>query len=177
MYESLEQAKLFHSANTSNWAGEALAEYKHEIKNLIDEQQPKSILDYGCGKAMFHKHFLKTIFKGIMLFCYDPAVKDFENKPDREFDLTLCIDVMEHIQEDKVDEVLKDLFNKTKFVFLTITCYEAIQNLPNGKNAHYTVKEPNWWEEKLKPYEGKYKVIFQEKRERSKIVRNPDPTE
>jgi hypothetical protein len=69
------------------------------------------------------------------------------------------------------------LFSKTKFVFLTITCYEAIQKLPNGKNAHYTIKEPNWWKEKLKSYEGKYKVIFQEKRERSKMVRNPDPTE
>jgi hypothetical protein len=112
-----------------------------------------------------------------MVFCYDPAVKDFENKPDREFDLTLCIDVMEHVQEDKVEDVLKDLFNKTKFVFLTITCYAAIQNLPNGKNAHYTIKEPNWWEEKLKLYQGKYKAIFQEKKERSKIVRNPDPTE
>ena len=45
MYESLEQAKLFHSANTSNWSGEALAEYKHEIKNIIDAKQPKTITD------------------------------------------------------------------------------------------------------------------------------------
>tara|TARA_R100001509_G_scaffold132729_1_gene86257 strand:- start:7558 stop:8094 length:537 start_codon:yes stop_codon:yes gene_type:complete len=174
-YESLEQAKLFHNANSLNWSGEALAEYKHQIKALIDEKKPKSILDYGCGKALFHKHFLPTIFRGIMIFCYDPAVKDFENKPQKEIDLTLCIDVMEHVQEDKIDEVLKDLFTNTKFVFLTITCYDAIQKLPNGKNAHYTVKPPSWWNDKLKPYDGKYQVVFQEKRERSKIVRNPDP--
>lgn len=64
-----------------------------------------------------------------------------------DYDLVLCVDVMEHIQEDKVEEVLEDLFSSGRFVFLTITCYPARQILSNGKNAHYTVKDPSWWDE------------------------------
>ena len=182
MYESLTEATKFHAVNQDNWIGEALAEYKHQIFNLIKENNIKTILDYGCGKAKFHSIlFNNKKVPGspmdINITPYDPAVPEFANKPTGQYDLVLCVDVMEHVQEDKVEEVLKDIFTFSNRIFLTITCYEAIQNLPNGKNAHYTVKEPSWWEEKLKPYEGKYKVIFQEKRERSKIVRNPDPTE
>ena len=37
MYESLTEATKFHAINQDNWVGEALAEYKHEIYNLIKE--------------------------------------------------------------------------------------------------------------------------------------------
>ena len=73
---------------------------------------------------------------------------------------------MEHVQEDKVEEVLKDIFTFSNRVFLTITCYAATQTLVNGKNAHYTIKEPDWWKEKLKPYNGMYIAIFQTKPDR-----------
>jgi hypothetical protein len=147
MYESLIEATKYHASNSDNWVGEALAEYKHQIFNLIKENNIKSILDYGCGK-------------------YDPAVAQFSKKPTGTYDLVLCIDVMEHVQEDKVEEVLKDIFSYSNKVFLTITCYAAMQTLPNGKNAHYTIKEPDWWKEKLKPYDGNYITIFQTKVDR-----------
>lgn len=169
-YESLEQAKLFHEANEKNWAGEALAEYKHEINKIINEKNIKSILDYGCGKAIFQKY----LFKNLNVTNYDPAVKKFSNRPQGKFNLVICIDVMEHVEESKIEEVLEDVFNFGEYIFLTITCYPALQVLPNGKNAHYTVKEPIWWEEKLKKYLGKYTVIFQTKKERSKITVNEE---
>ena len=111
----------------------------------------------------------------VVIIGYDPAVPMYAIKQNMDYDLVLCVDVMEHIQEDKVDEVLEDLFNSGKFIFLTITCYEATQVLLNGKNAHYTIKEPSWWLDKLSKYEGKYQVIFQQKSERSKITENPQP--
>jgi predicted DNA-binding protein len=171
-YESLQQAKLFHQSNEQNWAGEALAEYKHQIKENIKTKNVKTILDYGCGKAVFHKYF----FKNYDVFCYDPAVNKFSTKPEsgRKFDLLLCIDVMEHVQEDKVDEVLTDIFSYSNNVFLTITCYPATQILLNGKNAHYCIKNPEWWQEKLNKYEGKYNVIYQTKSYRSKIIKNKE---
>ena len=39
MYESLTEATKFHAINQNNWIGEALAEYKHEIFNLIKENK------------------------------------------------------------------------------------------------------------------------------------------
>ena len=177
MYESLTEAIKFHASNENNWAGEALAEYKHAIFKLIKENNIKSILDYGCGKAKFHSVLfnnkkLTGSPMNVIITGYDPAVPKFSKKPTGTYDLVLCIDVMEHVQEDQVDEVLKDLFSYGNRVFLTITCYEAMQILPNNKNAHYTIKEPNWWKEKLKPYDGKHTTIFQTLRDRGGKVVN-----
>ena len=171
MYESLTEATKFHAANQSNWIGEALAEYKHNVFNLIKENNVKNILDYGCGKAKFHSILFNNKKvpgspMGIDITPYDPAVPEFANKPIGQYDLVLCVDVMEHVQEDKVEEVLKDIFTFSNRVFLTITCYAATQTLVNGKNAHYTIKEPDWWKEKLKPYDGSYISIFQTKPDR-----------
>ena len=166
MYESLLEATKFHAVNQNNWVGEALAEYKHQIFNLIKENNITTILDYGCGKAKFHpilfnNRKLPGSPMGINITSYDPAVPQFSNKPTGQYELVLCIDVMEHVQEDKVEEVLKDIFSYGNKVFLTITCYPATQVLTNGKNAHYTIKDPDWWKEKLRPYDGSYITIFQ----------------
>jgi len=171
MYESLTEATKFHSINESNWIGEALAEYKHNVFNLIKENNVKTILDYGCGKAKFHSILFnnKKVPGSPMdvdITPYDPAIAKFANKPTGQYDLVLCVDVMEHVQEDKVEEVLKDIFTFSNRIFLTITCYPATQVLLNGKNAHYTIKEPDWWKEKLKPYDGSYISIFQTKPDR-----------
>ena len=179
-YESLIEATKFHAENKDNWCGEALAEYKHEIYKIIKDQKVRTILDYGCGKATFRKLLFNNKQvpgspTGIVIVGYDPAVPIYAKKMSMDYDLVLCVDVMEHIQEDKVEEVLEDLFSSGRFVFLTITCYPARQILSNGKNAHYTVKDPSWWDEKLLKYDGKYHVIYQEDPVRSKIVRNPDP--
>ena len=171
MYESLTEATKFHSVNESNWIGEALAEYKHNVFNLIKENNIKTILDYGCGKAKFHSILFNNKKvpgspMGVDITPYDPAIAKFANKPTGKYDLVLCVDVMEHVQEDKVEEVLKDIFTFSNRIFLTITCYPATQVLLNGKNAHYTIKEPDWWKEKLKPYDGSYISIFQTKPDR-----------
>ena len=59
-------------------------------------------------------------------------------------------------------------------IFLTITCYAATQTLSNGKNAHYTIKSPEWWKEKLKPYDGKYIATFQTRPERGTKIINKE---
>lgn len=179
-YESLEEASKFHATNSEHWCGEALAEYKHEVYKIIKDKNVRTILDYGCGKAKFHKILFNNKKvpgspMGVVVIGYDPAVPTYAIKQNMDYDLVLCVDVMEHVQEDKIDEVLEDLFSSGKFIFLTITCYEATQILLNGKNAHYTIKEPSWWLSKLSKYEGKYQVIFQQKPDRSKITENPQP--
>ena len=179
MYESLIEATKFHAVNQNNWIGEALAEYKHNIFEVIKNNNIKNILDYGCGKAKFHSILFNNKKLpgspiGINIDKYDPAVPQYANKPIGTYDLVLCIDVMEHVQEDKVEEVLKDIFSYGNKVFLTITCYPATQILLNGKNAHYTIKEPDWWKEKLKPYDGSYIAVFQTMPDRGGKVVNKE---
>jgi len=180
-YDSLIEATKFHKSNSDHWIGESLAEYKHNIYNIIKDNNVKTILDYGCGKAVFHKLLFNNkktpgAPMEITLIGYDPAVEMFSLKPSNQtkFDLVMCIDVMEHVQEDKIEEVLSDLFSYGDRIFMTITCYPATQILLNGLNAHYTVKDPDWWKEKLRAYKDKCTVIFQTKVNRSKMTVNKE---
>ena len=45
-----------------------------------------------------------------------------------------------------VATVLRDIFSHAKkLVILNVACYEANALLPNGENAHITVRSPHWW--------------------------------
>jgi len=178
-YESLEEARKYHIQNQTHWIGESLGEYKHQIWDMVHRNNYKNILDYGAGKATFHKLlFNNTKIPGaplnINIVPYDPAYEPFSKKPTGRFELVLCIDVMEHVQEDKIDEVLTDIFSFGDNIFITISCYPATQTLLNGKNAHYTIKEPEWWKEKLKPYDGKYTAVFQTRPEKGEPIINKE---
>jgi len=177
-YESLEEAKKYHIHNAKFWIGESLAEYKYQVWDIIKRNKIKKILDYGCGKAQFH-HLLFNNHKtpgapNVDITGYDPAYLPFAKRPEGKYDMIICTDVLQHVQEDKVEEVLADIFQFSDNVFLTITCYDATQVLLNGKNAHYTVKHPDWWKKKLQPYDGKYMAIFQTKPERGVEIVNKE---
>ena len=101
MFESLKQAILFHKLNKENWIGEALPEHKEAIYENIKKNNVKTILDYGCGKAKFQKLLFKD-YKHINIVNFDPAIEEFSNKPSGSFDLILCVDVLEHIEENKL---------------------------------------------------------------------------
>ena len=178
-YESLEEAKKYHIQNNSHWIGESLGEYKHQIWDVIGRHNVKTVLDYGCGKAHFHNILFNNPKTpgaplNINVVPYDPAYEPFSKKPEGRFDFVICTDVLEHVQEDKVSEVLADIFTFSDNIFLTITCYAATQTLSNGKNAHYTIKSPEWWKEKLKPYDGKYIATFQTRPERGTKIINKE---
>lgn len=151
--EYLEQAKLYHKNNPDKWEGSTLHGYVADIEKIIKTHKIDTILNYGSGKARFvPPHW----------YCrnYDPAVAGFEISPKAGADLVICVDVLEHIPENHIKNTLHIIFFLAKkFVFLTIACYPAKAILPNGKNAHYTVKPPEWWIEKLKHYKN-YQVIF-----------------
>jgi hypothetical protein len=54
--------------------------------------------------------------------------------------------VLEHIPEDDMEWVVAELFRyATRFVFANIACYPAHRVLPNGANAHCTVRPAKWW--------------------------------
>mgnify|MGYP003137373477 FL=1 len=178
-YESLEEATKYHKQNPTHWIGESLGEYKYQIWDIILRNKYKHILDYGSGKAKFHKLLFNNLKTpgaplNINIVAYDPGYEPFSTKPTGRFDFVMCIDVMEHVQEDKVEEVLADIFNFADDVFLAISCYPATQTLLNGKNAHYTIKEPQWWKEKLKPYDGKYTAVFQTRPEKGESIINKE---
>jgi len=65
---------------------------------------------------------------------------------DEEFDVAVCADVMEHIPENRVDAVLKNIHKHSKQAFFKIANYPHIFE---GFQLHMTMHPVEWWLEKM----------------------------
>ncbi|MEE9301395.1 MAG: class I SAM-dependent methyltransferase [Alphaproteobacteria bacterium] len=139
--------------------GKSLPRQVVEIKELIDRHGAKSLLDYGAGKAYLYWAKQITfpdgqVFDGLMPYwgiesiaLYDPGYARFNVLPTGRFDAVISTDVLEHCPEEDIPWILAELFSYARrFVFANIACFAAKKSLPNGENAHATVKPPEWWE-------------------------------
>ena len=58
----------------------------------------------------------------------------------------LFVDVLEHIFVSDIPKVVEELFSLAKkLLVVNVACYKAAALLPNGENAHITVRSPDWW--------------------------------
>lgn len=112
-----------------------------EILGAIGRCAPVTILDYGCGQAR-----LKAALPAYEVTEYDPAIPGIDGLPAGRFDLVLCLDVMEHIPEEGVGEVLREIVGRAPTAIFVISTQPAVQRLPDGQNAHCTVRPSRWWE-------------------------------
>lgn len=121
------------------------------ISELVEFLQPKTILDYGCGKGGLVKALAEK-YPQIKVYGYDPAVPEFENMPVDEVDLVVNTDVLEHIPEDELAETVERISKLSKNVFFQLHHEKAVAVLPNGENAHCTVREPEKYYELFRKY-------------------------
>lgn len=141
-YAALQSA--FHTARPDY--GVSGAKYAEQILNMANQMQTRSILDYGCGKCTLQKAIPFPIQN------YDPFIPEHAVRPEPA-DLVVCTDVMEHVEESCVLDVLKDIFDLTKkAVFFQIATGAAGKILPDGRNAHITQRPSNWWLMQLVSY-------------------------
>ncbi len=142
--------------------GRSLPRHAGRIKDLIDRHGARTLLDYGSGKGHQYRPLEVRlpdgrVFRSIPAFwgiesvaCYDPAYEPFSQMPTGMFDGVICTDVLEHCPEQDIPWILGELFGfAQKFVFANVACYPAMKHLPNGENAHCTVRPAAWWSEQL----------------------------
>ena len=105
-----------------------------------------SILDYGTGKGGLIQILKHQINSTVEIKGYDPAVKEFAETPKKKFDIITCIEVLEHVDRDSIDETLSQISNLTKkFFFYAIDLIPANKKLSDGRNAHILLAPPDWW--------------------------------
>jgi SAM-dependent methyltransferase len=156
-----DQYKQMHE-NLDMFKGKSLIKHAETIGKLVNALGAESILDYGCGKGhQYHKDKLHEVyFNGIIPELYDIGVPEYSTIPEDKFDAVICTDVMEHIPEEELDEVIKQIYSKAnKFVYFGICTRLAEKTLPNGENAHCTVKPLEWWQAKINPLSTVYTHI------------------
>ncbi|MBM5785817.1 MAG: class I SAM-dependent methyltransferase [Cyanobacteria bacterium K_DeepCast_35m_m1_288] len=106
----------------------------------------RTVLDYGTGKGKL-VHYLREKLPPVMqVDGYDPAVNTWMHKPGQPVDILTCLDVLEHIEMESIDAVLKDIKSLTRgFCFLIIDLQPAAKKLADGRNAHILLAPPEWW--------------------------------
>lgn len=131
--------------------GTSSVEFLSELCLVIDYLKPKVVLDYGCGKGILITR-LKEIYPGIEFYGYDPAIEQRKILPVEKADLVINTDVLEHIPEESLPDVIKQIANISTKVFFNLHHALAAAILQNGENAHCTVKPPFWYYNLFKDY-------------------------
>jgi uncharacterized Rossmann fold enzyme len=130
-----------------NWGNGKKASFNNLIK-LFEKIETPDVLDYGCGKALKWKE-LDLPYKPKL---YDPAIPEYSFKPEPA-DYVICLDVLEHIEPECLDDVIKDLYRVVKQVgIFQISLRLAKVILSDGRNAHLSLHTPEEWKRKLRRY-------------------------
>jgi hypothetical protein len=163
MYATLHEQGANKAANEDHrppeltFAGKMLASHAPVIKEMIDRTGSKTLLDYGAGKGRSYEQkdielggtvapTLQEYWGLEHIRCYDPGYEPFNQLPQEQYDAVISTDVLEHITEPDLPWILDEMFGfARRFLFANIACYPAKKNLPNGQNAHCTVRSPDWW--------------------------------
>lgn len=124
--------------------GTASLSYATLLKSIIEQTGSKSVSDYGAGKCNLRKGLQHAGLAEFEYFPYDPVFPEY-GKP-KSADIVCCIDVLEHIEPELIDNVLNELATITKKVgFFTIATGPAKKLLSDGRNAHLIQKPSSWW--------------------------------
>jgi hypothetical protein len=138
-----QQEKLHENENY----GVASVQYAPIVSEIVNTLEVQHLLDYGAGKCrLFQNLKAKHAMK---LQAYDPGVPKLASPP-VPAEMVACIDVLEHIEPELLDNVLDDLARLTEAVcFLTVHTGPAVKVLPDGRNAHLTQQPLEWWLPKI----------------------------
>ncbi|MCS7317278.1 MAG: class I SAM-dependent methyltransferase [Candidatus Dojkabacteria bacterium] len=157
-----EQYVLLHEKDFHYFAGYQTVFLNKYFSKLMPYFNIKTILDYGCGKGyQYISENSHKLWRCEKIYLYDIGVYEFSVKPDKSktFDCVLCLDVMEHLREEDIEYYLQDIiFYAEKLAVFSISTRPAGKTLPNGMNAHLTVKPIDWWNNKFIEFCSTYKV-------------------
>ena len=121
----------------------------HLIQARINGKGIHTLLDYGAGSCSL-KPALLRFRPDLEITNYDPCVEGIDVRPTTKFDAVVSTDVLEHVPEGEVPEVVADIVSLTKIRgFHYICTAPASLLLPDGRNAHVTLQRADWWAKKF----------------------------
>lgn len=135
-----ELNRQLHAERLDYGAGGHAAQHADAIRGIMTAYGLRSLLDYDCGKQVILELLRLPFAKG-----YDPCIAGLDVPP-QPADIVICLDVMEHIEPDKVEAVLDHIQSLTKTIFYcTVSLVPAKKTLPDGRNTHICLRPAAWW--------------------------------
>lgn len=144
-----EQLRLKHASVRWGKHGHCHAD---DVRAWAQELGAVDVLDYGCGRGT-----LKPALAPMRCYEFDPGVIGKEQLP-KPAGIVACTDVAEHLEPDRLDGVLEHIYKlAVQGAYFVISCRPAREILADGRNAHLSIHEPDWWLKKLKKVGWKIK--------------------
>jgi hypothetical protein len=123
--------------------------FRDPIRNMLRQFQVSTLLDYGCGGGNYElpgfdgESSAKEFFDLEEVFSFQPA-RYIDQR--QKADAVLCFDLLEHLFIADLQATVRDMFSLAdRLLIVHVSCYAAVSALPNGENAHVTVRPPQWW--------------------------------
>lgn len=114
------------------------------VRRVRNQYRADTVLDYGCGSAALARH------AEFPVACYDPCIPDYSELP-YPSDMIVCTDVLEHVEPEKLDAVLRHIRNLMRVCgyFVIATRPDRSKSLPDGSNPHRVIKPGHWWKHQM----------------------------
>lgn len=147
--EYKEKIIAFHKKRS--WGGPISKNVPSIVYKYMALSEANSILDYGAGSGLFKEKMDKQYPNAkFNIHEYEPGIIGKDEDPP-VCDATVCLDVLEHVEPNKIDNVLQHIYDKTnKWAYIIVCCIPSGGTFPDGQNLHILQRESNWWLEKFK---------------------------
>lgn len=141
--------------------------FQKTAKHIVDKFAPSSSLDVGCAKGFLVKTLAEL---GVDAFGIDPSSYAIEESPrdtmgrlstgiaqsifleDNSYDVVTCFDVLEHIPENDVPNVLQEMIRVSKqWIIFRVVTTKLVDDVDT---SHATIHDKDWWCEKIKEAGG-----------------------
>lgn len=137
--------------------------YQYAFDFINNNISVKSVIDIGSGRGNFLRKLeecdreLKITSLDINKYhnvnCdfirIDLSKKPDINKINGEWDIAVCLDVLEHLEENIIEDVIEFISRVGRMACFSVNYKEDIRY---GINLHITLKDSFFWEEIVKKY-------------------------
>jgi hypothetical protein len=154
--EYLELQKQMHDASPryARSGGNHAARVFMAAAQIAKKRGECSVLDYGSGQGTLLDGITRAFpdIPGVTYREYDPCIQGKDTDPESA-GVVFCGDVMEHVEPECVEAVIKHIHYLTKEIaIVVVSTRPAHKNLPDGRNAHICLQKPNWWASWFRKY-------------------------
>ncbi|MBP1546066.1 MAG: methyltransferase domain-containing protein [Oscillospiraceae bacterium] len=139
--------------------------FARQAARIVKELSPKTALDVGCAYGYLVEglrdlgieasgidvsaYAISNAREDIRPFC---SVKSATEKITEKYDLITCIEVIEHLSPEDIDDAIANMCNASDTIIFSSTPYDF------NEDTHFSVNPPNFWAEKF-AYNGFYHDI------------------
>lgn len=153
---SEEYRKMQEELHQNPYYGTVSVNYAPIVAEVVKMTGAKELLDYGAGKGLLGETLNTLLPEAPRMRHYDPARPEWAAPPE-PCACVACIDVLEHIEPDLLENVLDDLQRVTIGCgVFTVHTGPAAKVLADGRNAHLIQQSAEWW---LERFERRFELV------------------